>query len=814
MQAAIRTLEISTEEQKAVNEEALSVNEEYQSTNEELLTSKEELQSLNEELAALNSQLQETLERQRTTANDLQNVLYSTNVATIFLDLSFKIRFFTPATKSLFSVIATDVGRPLADLASLAADGTLLDDARSVLRSLTPQDREIEICTGAGNGAQEAAQDAAWYIRRILPYRTQDNGIEGVVITFAEITERKRAADALVTARRQAEAANAAKSRFLAAASHDLRQPLQTMALLQGLLSNAVEGERARKLVARLDKTLGSITSMLDALLDINQIEAGNVHADPVSFPINDLLDRLQDDFSDQARSRRIDLRVVRCGLSVCSDPRLLEQMLRNLIANALKFTSHGKVLIGCRRHKDIMGIEVWDTGIGIPAEELQSIFEEYHQLDNAARERSRGLGLGLSIVQRLADLLHHRVRVRSHPGRGSVFTIEVALSPDGAPPSPETQPDVADFGVPAGASVTGAILVVEDDPELCDILELLLTNAGHHVATAPDGVAALALVAGATIRPDLILTDYNLPKAMNGLQLSAKLREKLHHDIPVVILTGDTSTETLRNVHLQNCVALNKPARLQELMEIIHRLLRATDVAESPRAHRPDAAAGGLDPPVIYVVDDDAEIRDGLRAVLEEDGLVVEDYETCEAFLHAYAPGREACLLIDAYLPGMSGLELLQSLRDAGHQLPSIMITGNSDVQMAVQAMKAGASDFIEKPVSRAELLAGVGHALELARDSGVLAARHAAASVRVGSLTPRQREIMERVLAGEPSKNIAADLGISQRTVENHRASIMKKTGAKSLPALARLALAAASPRDGLSAVGAACGDVAPLV
>ena len=169
------------------------------------------------------------------------------------------------------------------------------------------------------------------------------------------------------------------------------------------------------------------------------------------------------------------------------------------------------------------MGIEVWDTGIGIPAEELQSIFEEYHQLDNAARERSRGLGLGLSIVQRLADLLHHRVRVRSHPGRGSVFTIEVALSPGGAPPSPEPQQDVADFGVPAGAHATGAILVIEDDPELCDILELLLTDAGHRVATAPDGVAALALVAGATFRPDLILADYNLPKGMNGLQLARR---------------------------------------------------------------------------------------------------------------------------------------------------------------------------------------------------------------------------------------------------------------------------------------------------
>ena len=157
----------------------MSVNEEYQSTNEELLTSKEELQSLNEELTALNSQLQETLERQRTTSNDLQNVLYSTDVATLFLDTNLNIRFFTPATKSLFSVIPSDVGRPLADLSSLAADGALLADARTVLQTLAPIEREIE------------AQNGAWYIRRILPYRTQDNGVEGVVITFADITERR-----------------------------------------------------------------------------------------------------------------------------------------------------------------------------------------------------------------------------------------------------------------------------------------------------------------------------------------------------------------------------------------------------------------------------------------------------------------------------------------------------------------------------------------------------------------------------------------------------------------------------------------------
>jgi two-component system CheB/CheR fusion protein len=269
LQGAIRNLEISGEEQKAINEEALSVNEEYQSTNEELLTSKEELQSLNEELTALNSQLQETLERQRTTSNDLQNVLYSTDVATIFLDAGLNIRFFTPATKSLFNVIPSDVGRPLADLNSLAADTALLADAQTVLRSFAPIEREIE------------ARNGAWYIRRILPYRTQDNAVEGVVITFAEITERRHIADELELAKRQADLANAAKSRFLAAASHDLRQPLQTLALLQGLLARAVEGERAQNLVLRFDETLGAIEGMLNTMLDINQIEAGTVHAEP-----------------------------------------------------------------------------------------------------------------------------------------------------------------------------------------------------------------------------------------------------------------------------------------------------------------------------------------------------------------------------------------------------------------------------------------------------------------------------------------------------------------------------------------------------
>jgi len=779
LQGAIRSLEISSEEQKAINEEALSINEEYQSTYEELLTSKEELQSLNEELTALNSQLHETLERQRTTSNDLQNVLYSTDVATLFLDTALNIRFFTPATKSLFSVIPSDVGRPLEDLHSLAADGALLTDARSVLETLAPIEREIE------------AQNGAWYSRRVLPYRTQDNGVEGVVITFADITGRRRAADALATAMRQAELANAAKSRFLAAASHDLRQPLQTLALLQGLLAKTVEGERARKLVARLDETLGAMTGMLNALLDINQIEAGTVRPEVVTFPINGLLGRLRDEFAYHAHAQGLGFRTVPCSLPVQSDPRLLEQMIRNLLSNALKYTSHGKVLLGCRRHRGILSIEVWDTGVGIPGEELQAVFEEYHQLDNAARERSRGLGLGLSIVQRLGKLLGHRVRVRSRLGKGSVFAIEIVRQPgETAPELEQNRQGVANASTDA-VRRTGVILVVEDDPEVRGLLELVLGEEGHRAATAPDGVAALDLVTRGPIRPDLIIADYNLPNGLTGLQFIGKVREKLHREIPVIILTGDISTVTLREIALQNCVQLNKPVKLGELTQVIQRLLPVSQ-AGAPQFE----PAGSSDAPLIFVVDDDSNVREGLRSLLEQDGWTVADYASCEAFLEDYRPGTGACLLIDAYLPGMSGLELLRQL--AGHRLPAIMITGSSDVAIAVQAMKAGASDFIEKPVGRGELLASIKRAIEQSRDSGRLVAWRETAASHLADLTPRQREIMALVLAGAPSKNIAADLGISQRTVENHRAAIMKKTGSKSLPALARLALAAAWRAD----------------
>jgi two-component system CheB/CheR fusion protein len=735
--------------------------------------------SINEDLTAVNGQLQDALERQRTTSDDLQNILYSIDVATLFLDTDLNIRFFTPATQSLFNFSLGDVGQSVARFQLLDPDDTLLLDARTVLKAITPIEREIE------------SRNGSWYIRRVLPYRTQNRGVEGVVITFADITERKRVKRALIQAKQQAERATAAKSRFLAAASHDLRQPLQTLHLLEDLLAKVVEGEAARRLIARFDQTLAGMSDMLNTLLDINQIDSGAVRVEKVAFPISDLFDVLKDEFACHAEDQKVSLHVVPCSLSINSDPRLLEQMIRNLLSNALKYTKRGKVLLGCRRRNGMLNIEICDTGPGIPEEEYHAIFEEYRQLDNAARERSQGLGLGLSIVKGLGNLLEHRVYVRSHPGRGSVFGIELAL-PESRIARRNPNDRHIDEPKAEAAPRIGSILIIEDDPEVRDLLEHLLKDEGYRTAVAHDGAKALDLVTLGMMRPDLILTDFNLPNGMDGLQATSKLRERLHRGTPVIILTGDISTGTSREIALHNCVKLNKPVKLKELMQEIQKLMALPASVErvAPAAR----AAGTSAPPVVFVVDDDRMVRDAIRDVLEYEGRTVRTYSTCEAFIEAYRPGYDACLLIDAYLPGMNGLELLRWLNHSPHRLPAIMITGASDVPMAVQAMKAGAWDFIEKPIGHRELLENVENALEHSRNSSKLLASQENAAGAIAGLTPRQRQIMELVLAGHPSKNISADLGISQRTVENHRASIMEKTGSKSLPALARLAFAAA--------------------
>jgi two-component system, chemotaxis family, CheB/CheR fusion protein len=676
-------------------------------------------------------------------------------------------------------------------LRSIQADGTSIND----------QEFEIEMpLTG----------------RRVMSLsgrmiQEEDETKRKILLAFVDTTRARHASDALTAAKLEADRANIAKSRFLAAASHDLRQPLQTMTLLQGLLEKHVHDEAAIKLVLRLDEAVSTMASMLDKLLDINQLEAGIVRAEIVDFPVQRLLDVMDKEFAVHAVTNGLAWDVMPNSLNVRSDPGLLEQIIRNLLVNAVKYTPPtGKLLLGCRKRGDKLRIEVWDSGTGIAEQDLKAIFEEFHQLDNPARERSKGLGLGLAIVKRVADLLGHTVDVRSRLGSGSVFTVEVPLGGTDSF-APVTLPLVK---TRSKARMRGTILIVEDDPAVRDMLQLLFEGEGHVTRVAADGHKALELLGQHSTAPDLIIADYNLPLGMSGLDVIRRLQAHytqtsdaagatknspaFSRTIPAIILTGDISTASLREIAGHGCVHLNKPVKAMDLTGLVQELLGQTARPEPVRG--PEAARVMQSAPqlrsdsTIFVVDDDRVIRETMRDLLAANGYAVEIFADGPEFLAALRPGCAGCLLVDAVMPEMSGLELMDRLKREGHHLPAIMITGHGEVSMAVQAMKAGAADFIEKPVGPQELLASIERILDQARNADTRTVLHETAALRIACLTTRQQQILDMVLAGHPSKNIAADLGISQRTVDNHRAAIMKKTGSKSLPELIRTALSAA--------------------
>jgi FixJ family two-component response regulator/chemotaxis methyl-accepting protein methylase/signal transduction histidine kinase len=760
-------------DQQAIHADMVSRNQEYQSANEELITSQEELQSLNEELVALNGQLQETIDRQRNTADDLQNILYSTNVATIFLDMDNHIRFFTPATRVLFNMLPSDIGRPFGDLASLAPDPDLESDIVAVRAGQETAEREIKSTNGTT------------FNRKVQPYLAHDNRPEGVILTYTDVTDRMLAEQVMQAARNSAEVANLAKSRFLAAASHDLRQPLQSLVLLQELLARKATDPENLKLLDRQAQTLDAMAAMLDSLLDINRIEADAVDVAPGSFALEPMLAEIVQGLAVQAAASGLKLRHVHTGCHVLSDRRLLAGMLRNLMANALKYTLKGGVLIGARRRGNMVRIEVWDSGIGIPQDKQASIFEPYHQLGPGMADRARGMGLGLSIVRSLGDMLDHKVEVQSRDGggrcHGSVFSITVPLAPadsvtgESSPPARTPLPAV---GSPLPRQAA-RILVIDDEAGVRDLLSALLRDAGHEVLAASNDTEALATLAHHT--PDLVISDFRLESGRDGLELARALRAAVQQpdgrQLPVIMLTGDISIEALSRFAANDVTRLSKPVRAAEL-----------EAAIAAALGRPTPGTG-----LVHIIDDDAAVLEQLGRTVAAAGFAIRLHASAEAFRADWTRDSAGCLLVDACLPGESGLDLLRSLKAAAKLPPSIIITGQGDIGMAVEAMKAGALDFIEKPAQGAEIIDSIRRAFDSRAYAAMADAARTAAEARLAPLTNRQREVMVRVLNGEPSKNIAADLALSQRTVEHHRAEIMHRTGCRSLPELARLVMTA---------------------
>jgi PAS domain S-box-containing protein len=384
--------------------------------------------------------------------------------------------------------------------------------------------------------------------------------------------ERLRESEAAQRAAKEvAERATLAKSKFLAAASHDLRQPLQALILFTAMLNGHVQSPRGRQALAHLERGLDTLKALLDSLLDISKLDAGMVQPEITAFPIDALLDEIAASYASMAANKGLDWRVEPGATTVRSDRTLLGRLLRNLVENALRYTQQGSIRITCRRVEDRLRLAVEDTGIGIPPEHLERIFEEFHQVGNVARDRTQGLGLGLAIVRRLADLLGYRIGVRSHPGAGSTFSIELPLGTE-----EPTHPSVPEAACPGQDGRGRLAVVVDDDTLVLDSLQALLTEWGYEVLTATDADQTVARIRERSHRPDIVLADYRLRDGRTGIEAIRAVRALFDHPIPGVILTGETDLAFLPTAAGHDVGIAHKPVTPHQLGRVLAQQLQA----------------------------------------------------------------------------------------------------------------------------------------------------------------------------------------------------------------------------------------------
>jgi CheY-like chemotaxis protein/two-component sensor histidine kinase len=325
------------------------------------------------------------------------------------------------------------------------------------------------------------------------------------------------------------------------------------------------------ELLGSIEDALKSANELLDALLDVSRLDAGVLAPQFRNFAVADLLEQIETEFSAAAREKRLTLRVLPSSVTVRTDPLLLGRILRNLVSNALRYTQRGRVLVGCRRAGDRLAIDVLDTGIGIAPDKIERIFEEFYQIGNPERDRTRGLGLGLAIVAGLAKLLDHPIQVRSEPGRGSVFRVLVPMAePRIELVSPPSSPATAAVARPTGA----LLLAIDDDPEQLEAMNALFGRWGYQVLVAQSAPAALAKLEQAEREPSAIIADYRLRDGLTGADAIGHIRERLGRKVPGLILTGDTEPARIAEASASGFELLHKPIEAHRLQEAVERLL------------------------------------------------------------------------------------------------------------------------------------------------------------------------------------------------------------------------------------------------
>jgi two-component system, sensor histidine kinase len=365
--------------------------------------------------------------------------------------------------------------------------------------------------------------------------------------------------------------ANQEKTRFLASAAHDLRQPLHALGLFCAALDQRLQNVPEKPLVRNMMNAIEALESSFGAMLDISRLDAGVVKKAPQSFPIRDLFRRLYQHFGGDAEARDLSLRFRAARRHVVSDPQLLERVLANLVQNALRYTKEGGVLVAARRHHDGVSLEVWDTGLGIPEDKMEMIFREFYQLDNPERDRSRGLGMGLAIVQRLCNLLEHPLQVKSTPGRGSVFRVLVPAGDAGSAEAPPLEADT----LPPREVARVTVLLIDDERAIREATRELLRPMQVDVLVAATIGEAVELARQSPVRIDLILSDWRLRGQENGVDAVRAVRAVCGDSTPAVLITGDTTPELLKLAHESGLVILHKPLQPRELVRLVERLAR-----------------------------------------------------------------------------------------------------------------------------------------------------------------------------------------------------------------------------------------------
>ena len=384
--------------------------------------------------------------------------------------------------------------------------------------------------------------------------------------------ELARAGELARGAKEEARRAEQAKGRFLATASHDLRQPLQAVSLLNGTLRRMVSDPRVTEALRQQDEAIGVMSKLLNALLDISKLEAGAIEPQPRTIPVSQVLAAMELEFRNIAANKGLDLQVLACDACVRTDPGLLEQILRNLVSNAIKYTPAGSVRLHAVSDPPWVSIEITDTGIGIPADQLRLIGEEFYQIGVPSNSTREGYGLGLSIVQRLIRLLALELRVASETGKGSTFSVR--LPQTAAVPAPE-RPQAGPVRSREERDVDASILLVEDDPDVRNATRMLLRTEGYQVTTAAS-VAEAVRSLRENRRTDLLVTDFHLAGGETGVQVISRLREELGATLKAVLITGDTSSAVKELAQDPNLRIVSKPVQAEAFLELVRVLLVA----------------------------------------------------------------------------------------------------------------------------------------------------------------------------------------------------------------------------------------------